>query len=76
LNGLFMSEKLMLELSKKVGRAMAKEIIDAACNEASIQNTHLVKILQLDKRFLKEFSSDEFDELTDLDGYLGTSSFK
>ncbi len=76
LNGLFMSEKLMLELSKKVGKATAKEIIDAACNEASIQNTHLVKILQSDKRFLKEFTSDEFDELTDLDGYLGTSSFK
>jgi 3-carboxy-cis,cis-muconate cycloisomerase len=75
LNGLFMSEKLMLELSKKVGKAQAKDIIDTACNEASIKNMHLVKILRSDKRFLKEFSSDEFDKIIDLDGYLGTSSY-
>jgi 3-carboxy-cis,cis-muconate cycloisomerase len=76
LNGLFMSEKLMLELSKKVGKEKAKEVIDEACNKAVTQNRHLAKILQSDERFVKEFSSDEVEKMMELGEYIGTASLK
>jgi adenylosuccinate lyase len=76
LNGLFMSERVMLELSKKVGKAKASEIIDEACNKASSQNTHLSEILKSDKRIMNEISADELDQMLVLDGYLGTSAIK
>ena len=76
LNGLFMSERVMLELSKKVGKAKASEIIDEVCDKASSQNTHLSEILKSDKRIMNEISVDELDQMLVLDGYLGTSAIK
>jgi 3-carboxy-cis,cis-muconate cycloisomerase len=76
LNGLFMSERLMLELTRKIGKAKAKEIIDKACAVSITQNIHLSKALHSDNRFVTEFSSDELNQMMDLDEYLGTSSFK
>ena len=76
LNGLFMSERVMVELSKKIGKPKAKKIIDEACDKASIQNMHLAEILRADSRFTEEISLEKLDKLMLLDKYLGTSSVK
>ena len=76
LNGLFMSERVMVELSKKIGKPKAKKIIDEACDKASLQNMHLAEILRADSRFTEEISLEKLDKLMLMDEYLGTSSVK
>lgn len=74
LKGLFMSERIMLALSKKIGKESAREILEEACSKVQSQDRHLSELLKLDTRFTQQIGSDELDELMNIKGYLGTSS--
>ena len=76
LNGVIMSERLMLVLSEKLGKAQAKEIVAQACERAQEENTRLSDILGLDKRITDILSISELDRLLDPSDYLGSASFK
>ena len=76
LNGVIMSERLMLVLSEKLGKVEAKEIVAQACERAQEQNTQLSDILASDKRLTDILSMSELDRLLDPSDYLGSASFK
>ena len=76
LNGVIMSERLMLVLSEKLGKVEAKEIVARACERAQEQNTQLSDILASDKRLTDILSMSELDRLLDPSDYLGSASFK
>ena len=63
LNGLFMSEKVMLELSKKIGKEQASQIISEACSASISKNQHLKDVLQEDIRFMKLIDQSTLDKL-------------
>jgi 3-carboxy-cis,cis-muconate cycloisomerase len=75
LNGLFMSERVMLALAQKIGKAQANEIVTEACNKVFSQGKHLSEVLKADERFTREIRSDELDQLMVVEEFLGTSSF-
>ena len=74
LKGLFMSERIMVALSKKIGREKARGIIEEACSEVYSQDKHLADILKSNDSFTKEIGPDELDKLMNVNGYLGTPS--
>ena len=76
LNGLYMSERVMLALSKKIGKEKASEILGEACLKVRTDNKNLSEILKEDTRFTEEIGLAELDDLMDINGYLGTSSYK
>ena len=76
LNGVIMSERLMLVLSEKLGKVEAKEIVARACERAQEENTQLSDILGSDKRLTDILSMSELDRLLDPSDYLGSASFK
>ena len=74
LKGLVMSERVVSELSKRVGRDEAVTIVTDACREAVDQECDLTTILMADGRIKKEFSTKEINESMSPESYLGTSS--
>ena len=72
LDGLVMSERVVLELSKKIGRNKASTIIIEACRQAVEQKINLSDVLKADDRVMNEFTADQIDELMAPEGYLGT----
>jgi len=76
LKGLYMSERVMLALSEKIGKDKASQILDEACSNVLSTDKHLSEILRLDDRFTQEIGSDELDKLMDLNGYLDIPSKK
>ena len=74
LKGLVMSERVVSELSERIGREDAVTIVTEACREAVDQECDLTTILMADGRIKKEFSTKEINELMSPESYLGTSS--
>ena len=74
LNGLVMSERVVSELSKKLGRDEAVKIITEACRNAVDQRCVLSDVLKADDRIAKEFTNNEINELMSPEGYLGIST--
>ena len=74
LNGLVMSERVTLELSKRIGRDDAITIVSEACRRAVDKDCDLSDILKADNRITKVFSANEIDEFMSPDSYLGTST--
>ena len=74
LNGLVMSERVTLELSKRMGRGEAITIVSEACRKAVDKDCDLSDILKADNRITKVFSANEINELMSSDSYLGTSN--
>ena len=73
LKGVLMSERVVLQLAKKIGKTAANEIIAEACDKAYAEGRHLSQVLKSNKRFVKEIGPDELDKLMILDDYLGAS---
>ena len=74
LNGLVMSERVTLELSKRMGREEAITIVSEACRRAVDKDCDLSNILKADNRITKVFSANEINEFMSPDSYLGTST--
>ena len=74
LNGLVMSERVTLELSKRMGRGEAITVVSEACRKAVDKDCDLSDILKADNRITKVFSANEINELMSPDSYLGTSN--
>ena len=74
LKGLFMSERLMMALSKKIGKQRAREIVEEACLKTQSQDKNLDEILKSDKRVTAEMSFDELNRLMDVHEYVGLKS--
>ena len=74
LNGLVMSERVTLELSKRIGRDDAITIVSDACRRAVDKDCDLSDILKADNRITKVFSANEINEFMSPDSYLGTST--
>ena len=75
LNGLVMSERVTLELSKRMGREEAITIVSEACRRAVDKDCDLSNILKADNRITKVISANEINELMSPDSYLGTSNW-
>ena len=73
LNGLPMSERVTSELTKKIGREEAVEIVTEACRAAIVKGTNLSDILKADDLVMKHLTTNKINELMSPEGYVGTS---
>lgn len=67
-NGLMMAEALTFALAKTIGRVKAKNLVEAACQEAVAQNRHLVDVVQTKTAVLLDW-----DALKDEAAYFGAA---
>ena len=74
LNELVMSERVTVELSKKIGREEAIVVVTEACRKSAEQQCALSDVLKADHRITKEFTNNEIDEFMLPTGYLGNST--
>lgn len=74
LNGLMLSEAVMLHLGKKLGRLTAHEIVYETCMKAFQEQKHM-KIALLENEIVSEnFTEDEIDKILDPKKYTGLAS--
>jgi 3-carboxy-cis,cis-muconate cycloisomerase len=68
-NGLIMAERVTFALAPKLGKAKAKQFMEAACKEAVSKGQHLRELM----RKMPEVDGLDVDALFDPATYLGTS---
>jgi 3-carboxy-cis,cis-muconate cycloisomerase len=71
--GLIMAEAASTALARKIGRAAAHEIIEAASRRALEQKASLLEVLKKDAKVSQHFSAGELERLLDVAGYLGAA---
>jgi 3-carboxy-cis,cis-muconate cycloisomerase len=71
--GLIMAESIVSALGERVGRARARELVDAACERAMDSKTPLRDQLVGDEAVGGELSEEEIDLALDPAGYLGSA---
>lgn len=72
-NGLIFAEAVSLSLAEKIGKAQARELVEAACARAAKEKRALRAILGADPRIAKELKSEELDRLFDARTFLGAA---
>jgi len=73
MRGLNMSEAVMIQLTKKVGRQRAHEIIRSAIMEAHTRGEHLSETLLKEPLIMKYFSKDQLEWIILPENYIGTA---
>jgi adenylosuccinate lyase len=73
MRGLNMSEAVMIQLTKKVGRQRAHEIIRSAIMEAHTRGEHLSETLLKEPLIMKYFSKDQLEWMILPENYIGTA---
>jgi 3-carboxy-cis,cis-muconate cycloisomerase len=71
--GLIMAESVVAALGERLGRAPARELVDAACGRALASGTPLRDQLVGDEAVSGELSAEEIDRALDPAGYLGSA---
>jgi len=71
LNGLIMSERVMMKLAEKLGRQTAHDLLHASTKRAFEENKAFAQILKEDHRVKKVLNEREIDDLMDPSTYLG-----
>lgn len=74
LNGLVMSESVMMGLAKHVGRSKAHNILYEVCIDCAKNNLSLKQALQADNRVSSVLEDGEIDKLLDPFNYLGCAT--
>lgn len=69
--GLIMSERLMIELGRKIGKQTAHEVIYLASQEAFKENKPFIEILSKNPVIMKNMSKEELMKLFEPSDYLG-----
>jgi 3-carboxy-cis,cis-muconate cycloisomerase len=72
--GLIFAEAVTTALGEKINRSEARELIDAASEQAIKEKRHLRDVINNDQKIAKHFSSDQLDNLFDPRNYTGTAS--
>jgi 3-carboxy-cis,cis-muconate cycloisomerase len=70
-HGLIFAEAVSMALAKKIGKAKAHEIVEAACNTSRKDGRHLRDVVDDEPSINKHFSMEEIDALFDAQNYLG-----
>jgi 3-carboxy-cis,cis-muconate cycloisomerase len=70
-HGLIFAEAVSMALAKKIGKAKAHEIVEAACNTSRKDWRHLRDVVDDEPSINKHFSMEEIDALFDAQNYLG-----
>ena len=71
LNGLMMSERVMMKLAEKLGRQTAHDIVHMNAMRAFEEKKSFAQILKKDNRVAKVLSEQEIDDLMDPSTYVG-----
>jgi len=71
--GLIMAEAASAALARKIGRAAAHDLIEAASRRALEQKASLLEVLMNDAQVSQHFSAGELERLLDASGYLGAA---
>lgn len=71
LNGLMMSERVMMKLAEKLGRQTAHDLLHANAMRAFEENKSFAQILKEDHRVKKVLTEREIDDLMDTSTYIG-----
>ena len=71
LNGLMMSERVMMKLAEKLGRQTAHDIVHMNAMRAFEEKKSFAQILKKDDRVKKVLSEQEIDDLMDPSTYVG-----
>lgn len=71
LNGLIMSERVMMKLAEKLGRQTAHDIVHMNAMRAFEEKKSFAQILKEDNRVAKVLSEQEIDDLMDPSTYVG-----
>ena len=72
-HGLLMSEHVTMVLAERVGRPLARELVDAACARAAAAGRHLREELLAEPAVSAHLSPAEVDSALDPAGYLGSA---
>jgi 3-carboxy-cis,cis-muconate cycloisomerase len=72
--GLIFAEAVTMALGSKMGRLQAHELVEAACQRATVAQKDLRAILAQDPAIAAQLSSAELDRLFDPQRYLGVSN--
>lgn len=75
LNGLILSENVMLALARKLGRQEAHDVVYELCMEAFEKRMPLHTVLMHDERVSAHVSQEVLDELLDPGRYTGLSEY-
>jgi 3-carboxy-cis,cis-muconate cycloisomerase len=73
LNGLIMSEAVMMGLAPHIGRNQAHDVVYEACAECADGSTTLREVLIADARISDHLSEADIDGMLDPANYLGTA---
>jgi 3-carboxy-cis,cis-muconate cycloisomerase len=71
--GMIVAEAVSVALARKIGRAAAHEIIEAAARRAIEQKASLLDVLKNDAKVRQHLSAAELERLLDASGYLGAA---
>jgi adenylosuccinate lyase len=71
LNGLMLSEAIMMDMGKRIGRQEAHEIVYEAAMEAFEKDIPFKEVLLRDERVLRNFEVAEIDSILDPHKYTG-----
>jgi len=72
--GLIMSESLMLELGREIGRQRAHDVIYEAAQEAAITGASFASLLAKDDEIAERLSAERLAEMLDPVRYTGDSA--
>lgn len=70
-NGLVMAEPVVQALAETMGRALAHDIVEAACHDALSQGQSLLQVLQTNEKVSAAMAPDRLVSLFDPLGYTG-----
>ena len=73
--GLIMSEAIMLELGKYLGRQRAHDIVYEAAQEAFVSNIPFKDVLRNIKEISEYLDDEQIDDILDPSSYTGVSSY-
>ena len=69
--GLIMSEQIMLELGKKLGRQRAHDVVYDAAQHSAKTGVDFISALNEQQEITQNFKSDEINSMLDPEQYLG-----
>ncbi len=71
-NGLIVSERVMLDLGRYIGRQNAHQVIYEDAQKAFNDNIHFLKVLESDKRVTKDVDDKTLRDMLDPAKYIGS----
>jgi 3-carboxy-cis,cis-muconate cycloisomerase len=71
LNGMVMSEAVMMGLATHIGRSQAHDVVYQSCAKCADDGLTLRQVLLSDERITTQLSENEIDEMLDPANYLG-----